>query len=53
MEEIKKAVSIAFVVVLLINLVLFAARIIHALQFWLIVIIAAFLAFFVLPRIKK
>lgn len=53
MKSLKKAASIALIIALVINLTLFAARVIHALQFWLIVIIAALFAFFVLPRIKK
>lgn len=52
MDEIKKAVAIAFLAILMINLVLFASRKIHALQFWLVIIIAAIIAFG-LPRLKK
>ena len=50
MENIKKAAAIAIILALVINLVLFAARKIHALQFWIIIVVAAILAFLVLPR---
>ncbi len=52
MKELKKAVSIALILALIINLVIFAAGRIHAFQFWLIIAVAAVVAFFVLPKLK-
>ena len=51
-KELKKAISIALVLALVINLVLFAARKIHAMQFWLVIIVAAIFAFLVLKKWK-
>ncbi|HIH17539.1 MAG TPA: hypothetical protein HA282_04505 [Nanoarchaeota archaeon] len=51
-NEFKKAISIAVILALVINMILFAARKIHALQFWLVMIAAAIFAFIILKKWK-
>ncbi len=51
-KELRKAISIALILILLINLILFAFRVIHALQFWLIIIVAFIVSLF-LPKISS
>ncbi|MBU2496999.1 MAG: hypothetical protein KJ767_02990 [Nanoarchaeota archaeon] len=49
-KELRKAISIALVLILIINLVLFAFRVIHALQFWLIIVVSFIVSLF-LPKV--
>ena len=51
--EVKKAVAISIVIILILNLILLAAGRIHLLQFWIVVIFAAIFAFIILPRNQR
>lgn len=48
-----KVIGIGAVVLLVLNLVLFALRIINWMVFWGIIIVGAVFAFKVLPKMKK
>jgi hypothetical protein len=49
----KKEITWFFFIVLIVNLALFALRIIGVVVFWSIIIIGALFAYKVLPRMKK
>jgi len=48
----KKQIAIAFIVILVANLVLLGLQMIGVYLFWAIIIVAALVAFLLLPRIK-
>ena len=48
-----KLFGVLAIVFLLLNLLLFALRIITTLVFWIIIILAAVFAFKILPKMKK
>ena len=48
-----RIVSIAIIAVILLNLVLFAFRKITTLVFWLVIVVAALLAYKVIPWLKN
>ena len=48
-----KLVGICAVSILVLNMILFALRIISGLVFWGVIIVGAMFAFLVLPKIKK
>ena len=52
-DQILKLIGIVGVLFLMVNLVLFALRLISWILFWVIIILAAVLAYKVLPRMKK
>jgi len=52
-KNILKAVGIGAVVLLVLNLILFALRIINGLIFWGVIIVGAVFAFKVLPKMKN
>lgn len=45
-------VSIAITIIVIINLVLFATGVFNAAVFWIIVALAAFYTYFVMPKMK-
>ena len=49
-NELRKGVAISLILILIINLVLFSFRVIHAFQFWLIIIVVFLISVF-LPKI--
>ena len=51
-ENFLKIVGIVAILLLVLNLILFALRIINGLVFWAVIIVAALLAFKVLPKMK-
>ena len=53
MGEIRKVASIAIILGLIINMVLFAAGKINAIQFWFVIIVTSIIAFVALPKIKS
>ena len=52
-ENFFKLIGISAVVLLVLNLILFALRIINGLVFWAVIIVGAVFAFKVLPKMKK
>lgn len=48
-----KTFGIIFVIILLANMILFALKTINGLVFWLIILIVALIAFFVIPKFNK
>lgn len=52
-KNLLKIIGIGVVVLLVLNLVLFALRIINWMVFWAAIIIGAVFAFKVLPKMKK
>ncbi len=52
-EKSLKIIGISAVVVLVLNMILFALRLINGLVFWGIIIVGAVFAFKVLPKIQK
>ncbi|PIN86326.1 hypothetical protein COV19_05980 [Candidatus Woesearchaeota archaeon CG10_big_fil_rev_8_21_14_0_10_44_13] len=48
-----KAIAILLVALLIANLVLFALKLVNEAFFWSVIVIAAILAYFVLPRLRK
>jgi len=48
-----KILNIALIVVLLINMVLFALQKITNLQFWIVIGVIGLFAYFVMPKLKK
>jgi hypothetical protein len=51
-EVLLKAVSIVMIIIVILNLVLFALRMINGLAFWIIMIVYGFCAYYLMPRIK-
>jgi len=51
--DIVKVGSIALVVILVLNAILFAARIVSGTIFWIVIIISAILAYKVLPKLRS
>jgi len=52
-KNLLKVIGISAVLVLVLNMILFALRIINGLVFWGIIIVGAVFAFKVLPKMKK
>ncbi|MEK6863567.1 MAG: hypothetical protein AABW53_02620 [Nanoarchaeota archaeon] len=52
-KELLKLIGVGVLVILLLNLLLFALRIITTLVFWVIIILAAVFVYKVLPNLKK
>ena len=52
-EQKIKILNISLVVVLLINMVLFALQKISNLQFWVVIAVIGIFAYFVMPKLKK
>lgn len=48
----KKVLSVALMVLVVVNLLLFAFRVVSAVVFWVVLAVAAALAYLVLPRIR-
>ncbi|MBU0470042.1 MAG: hypothetical protein KKA62_00190 [Nanoarchaeota archaeon] len=48
-----KILGYAGLIILLLNLVLFALRIINGTIFWAVIVIGAIFAYVILPRLKK
>ena len=49
----KKILAVILVIIVVLNLALFAFRIINQLLFWSIIIIAAVIAYWIMPKLKK
>ncbi|MDO8740572.1 MAG: hypothetical protein Q7J54_03275 [Candidatus Woesearchaeota archaeon] len=47
-----KLMAIIFTVVVVINMILFAFGVISTFYFWFIIILCAFIAYFVIPKLK-
>ncbi len=52
-KELLKLIGVGVLIILLLNLLLFALRIITTLVFWAVIILAAVFAYQVLPKLKK
>ena len=52
-KNLLKLIGISAVVLLVLNMILFALRIINGLVFWAVIIVGATFAFKVLPKMKK
>jgi len=52
-EDLLKLIGVSIIIFLLLNLLLFALKIITTLVFWIIIILAAVFAFNLLPKLKK
>jgi len=52
-KEYLKIIGIGAILLLVLNMILFALRIINGLVFWGIIIVGALFAFKVLPKLKK
>ena len=48
-----KIVGIVFLVILVLNIILFSFTIIGAGLFWIVILVCAVFAYFVLPKLKK
>ena len=53
MKDVVKWIGMLVLVILILNLILFALRIITDIIFWAIIILAAIFAYKILPRMKK
>ncbi|MEK6905672.1 MAG: hypothetical protein AABX24_04690 [Nanoarchaeota archaeon] len=52
-ENFLKLIGISTILLLVLNLVLFALKVITGLLFWAVIIISAVFAFKILPKMKK
>ena len=48
-----KTISLLFVIIIILNFILFIYRIINQLVFWITIIVIALFAYKILPKIKK
>lgn len=49
----RREISLALIIILVANLILFAFRLYNGLVFWIVVILGALMAYLVLPRMKQ
>ena len=52
-EDLLKTIGFGVLLILIINLVLFALRIISTIIFWIVIILAAIFVYKLLPKLKK
>ena len=52
-KHLLKLTGYSLVAILILNMILFALRIISGLVFWIIIVVGAVIAYWVLPRLKN